>query len=364
MPEILWHPNQSRGKNPENGPNSEGINPVSRGPFPNIPMTHVLERRWLHYAFLSQNQELGMIGNITWSGPDPDFPNAPQQVTSFLLMHKQGEGWRSSQYNAATLMPPWSAFSDKASYELPGKFEMVSTDRTAAVALDLQRTSRPSASQSTTFADNQHFRWQSETGVNARGVWQFDDEILEEVEACGYHERVRGCWNWPDIGGWIHGFASDPETKEPGNPPDNSVVFTLLFPPDPPNAAKASIMVWRRGRLWRHFPRRNITVVAHGELDRNQMVQVPELANLLDVPPMPTIPSRLILSGQLGNDRILVDFLCETAARLIIPNETGIEPHRIHEVLGYCWVSGTINGTRFNYETKGIVEFAGGAGDL
>lgn len=364
MPPIPRHENQSRKAHSESDSDGLGSIPGRRGPFPNVSMTNVLERRWLHYAFLSSDQELGMVGNITWSGPDPEIPNAPPQITSLLLLHKQGEGWRASQYNAATLMPPWSSFGDTGSYELPGRFEMAAADRTAAVELALQRTSRPSTSQSTTFADSQHFRWQSETGVKARGIWRFDDKILKEIEAVGYHERVRGCWNWSDIGGWIHGFASDRQEQEPDTAPKTSVVFTLLFPPYPPEATKASIMVWRQGRLWRHFPRRNITIVAHGELDPNLVVQVPELANLLDMPPMPSVPSRLILSAQLGSDRIIIDFSAETAARLVIPNESGIQPHRVHEVLGNCRVSGTINGIRINYETRGIVEFAGGAGGL
>jgi hypothetical protein len=334
--------------------------------FPDVPMTHNLERRWVHYAFLSLDNQMSMVGNITWAGPDPEMPDTSPQVSSILLMHKQGEGWRSSQYNALVQSPLWSSFStkDPSTYSLPNRFEMAAVENSPAVRLDLQRTSRPSANQSATFAGNQHFRWQSETGVKARGVWQFDDQVAKDIQAIGYHERVRGCWDWPDIGGWVHGFASDPAGEEPDAPPETAVVFTLLFPTDSPDSAKASIIVWRRGRMWRHFPRRNVSVIAYGELDPNLVVQVPELANLLDVPPMPTIPSRLILNGQLGEDRILIDFRAETAARLIVPNETGIEPYRIYETLGLCRVTATISGTRIAYETRGLVEFTGGAGDL
>jgi hypothetical protein len=35
-----------------------------RGPFPDAPMQRMLERRWLHYAFLSRDNELGLVANV------------------------------------------------------------------------------------------------------------------------------------------------------------------------------------------------------------------------------------------------------------------------------------------------------------
>lgn len=35
------------------------------GAFPRAPLTRVLERRWLHYAFASRDGELGMVANVS-----------------------------------------------------------------------------------------------------------------------------------------------------------------------------------------------------------------------------------------------------------------------------------------------------------
>ena len=84
----------------------------------------------------------------------------------------------------------------------------------------------------------------------------------------------------------------------------------------------------------------------------------------LTVPPMAPIPRRLGITAQLGRDWVLLDFMAEAAARIVIPNETGIDPFSVHEVIGACHIEGELNGAPFSFATSGIVEFAGGAGGL
>lgn len=335
-----------------------------RGPFPQTPLTDVLERRWLHYAFLSRDNTMGMVANIAWLGPDPDTPDAPQRVTSILLLYRRGSGWRSSQYNTITRVPAWSAFRQPHAYGQPGVFDLRATAGSPAIDLAMSRTSHPCTSQCAPFAGDHHLRWQSETGIRARGRWWFDGQELPDVDAIGYHERVRGRWGWPEMGGWVFGFANDPAAVGKGEPPPTALVFTLIQPPKPADAATASVMVWRHGRLRRHFPRRNLDVAVRGELDRDRVAQVPEMANLFAYPPMAPIPRYLMITGRLGRDWVVLDFQAEAAARIVIPNETGIEPCSVHEVFGPCRIDGEISGTRFHFATYGIVEFTGGAGGL
>ncbi len=159
----------------------------------------------------------------------------------------------------------------------------------------------------------------------------------------------------------MFGFANDPVARG-DQPPPAAVVFTLIQPLSPPGAATSSVMVWRHGRLRRHFPRRAVSVAVRGELDRDRVSQVPALANLLGVPPMAAIPRRLLIAARMGADRVVCDFECETAARVVIPCETAIRPFSVHEVVGPCRVEGRLGGDSFAFETRGIVEFTGGAG--
>jgi hypothetical protein len=186
--------------------------------------------------------------------------------------------------------------------------------------------------------------------------------VYRDVEAVGYHERVSGTWGWPELGGWVFGFANDPQPGLTGSAPPAAVVFTLIQPDQPPEAASASVMIWRNGRLIRHFPRKNISVVVRDELDRDAVCQVPELANLLSVPPMAPIPRLMVIRAQLGADWMVLEFQAEAAARIVNPNETGINPFSVHEVVGPCKIDGRIGTHTIAFETYGIVEFAGGAG--
>jgi hypothetical protein len=324
-------------------------------------MARVLERRWLHYAFLSRDGRLGMVANVAGLGPSPEDPLGAPRRTSILLVHRAGAGWMASQFNAETSDPQWSAFRLPHPHRTPGRLELAATAGHAAVSFDLLRTSRPCTSQCASFARGQHLRWQSETGVIARGDWRAGGETYPGVEAVGYHERVRGYWGWPELGGWVFGFANDPGGTG-DEAPETALVFTLIQPRAPAAAATGSVMVWWRGRLARHFPRRRVSVAVRGELDRDAVVLVPALANLLGVPPMPTIPRRLVIAARMGFDHAVLDFTCEAAARVVIPNETGVDPFSVHEVIGPVAVEGKVGGRAFAFEARGIVEFAGGAG--
>lgn len=332
-----------------------------RGPFPVAPLRCVLERRWLHYAFLSRDGSLGLVANVARLGGGPDGV-AGDRTTSILLLHERGRGWSSSQYNSRTLSPPWSSFRRPHPVGVQGRLGLSATGGGVAADLCLRRTSRACTSQCATFGPGQHLRWQSETGVVACGDWTIGGRRHAGVEAIGYHERVRGSWGWPELGGWVFGFANDPATTaQPGGAPGCAVVFTLIQPLAPADSATGSVMVWRDGRLARHFPRRRVTVAVRGELDQAHVAQVPALARMLGTRPMSAIPRRLVVAAAMGRDHVVLDFCCESAARVVVPSETGLDPFTVHEAIGAVAMHGRIGRRALAFETVGIVEFAGGA---
>ena len=347
-----------------------------RGPFPRLRLGHPLERRWLHYAFLSRDGRLGMVANASWLGPDADDPQGEPRYTTILLLHQRGQPWVASQFNAEISAPPWSAFRQPQALHTPQPLHISSTAGAPAVRLQLRRTGLPCTSQCAPFAGDQHLRWQSEAGVRAVGDWCLGGpggpgatgatggDWQRGVDAVGYHERVRGRWAWPDLGEWVFGFANDLGGSADGADaaPEYAAVFTFIRPVAPADASTASVMLWHRGHLRRHFPRRNVSFAVRGQLERDAVQMVPALARLFGVPPMAPIPKRLVISARLGADWTVLDFEAEAAARVIIPSENSLRPFSVHEVIGSCWLRGELSGRAFAIETRGIVEFAGGAG--
>ncbi|WP_230885515.1 hypothetical protein [Streptomyces spinoverrucosus] len=244
---------------------------------------------------------------------------------------------------------------------------MAGHGRGPTVTLHLSRTSRPCTSQCAPFGNGGHLRWQSEPGVRATGSWTTGDGSLnappESMETMlGYHERVRGRWSWPELGGWVFGFANDAaESGQAATAPPAAVVFTLLQPTAPSDATNGSVMLWRRGRLLRHFPRRSLQVAVQGLLDRDRVVLVPPLAGMLGTPPAAPVPRRLLITGICGQDRVRLDFHARTAARIANPSETTLRPFSVHEVLGDCRVEAVVSGRSLAFEAGAVVEFAGGA---
>lgn len=329
------------------------------GPFPDAPLRDELERRWLHYALLSRDGELGLVANLAWLGPGGDAGGGGQRM-GILLLHEREHGWQASQFNCEAPLHPWSSFRVPHAHGQPGELTLRARSGEPAVALRLMRTSRPCTSQCAPFADTHHLRWQSEPGIIATGDWDLHGRVHHDVDAVGYHERVRGRWGWPEMGGWVFGFVNDPRGA-PDAAPATAIVFTLIQPSSPPGAATGSMMLWRSGRMRRHFPRRNLNVVVDGHLDRDRVTLTPDLAGVLGVPPMQPVPRRLVVRGKLGRDEVMLDFSCESSARVVIPSETGLRPYSVHEVIGACRVEGAVSGQSFSFDAPAIVEFAGGA---
>jgi hypothetical protein len=334
----------------------------AQGPFPSVGLVDPIERRWLHYAFLSRDGQLGLVANAAWLGPDT--PGDATRFTTIVLLHERGKPWVASQFNAEISEPPWSAFRLPESLNGASQLRLASTAGEPAVDLQLTRTAHPCTSQCAPFAGDHHLRWQSEAGVRAHGDWRLNGRTHQDVDAIGYHERVRGRWGWPELGEWVFGFANDLSGRAdqpPGTPPEWAAVFTFIRPRTPADATTASVMLWHRGRLRRHFPRRHVSLAVRGTLPRDAVQQVPSLSRMFGVPPMAPIPKRLVISARQGGDWVVLDFEAEAAARVIIPSETSLPPFSVHEALGPCVLTGALGRERFEIRTRGIVEFAGGA---
>ena len=341
----------------------QGLGPA--GPFPAAPLRSALDRRWLHYAFLSDDGRYAMVAKSAWLGPpeveDPPAGEPGERLTTILLLHDSAEPgrWSSSQFNA-DIGPglPWSAFARPHPHHLPGQLSIGGRHQ-PAVSLKLHRTSHPCSSQCAFFGRHQHLRWQSETGVRGEGTFNLGSGP-QALSVTGYHERVRGRWAWPNLGEWVFGFAND-LGAEPGKPPRWAGVFTFIRPTGDAPHATASFMLWKDGRMRRHFARRATSFAVRGELPRERVTIAPPLARLLGVPPMSPIPRRLAISARQGDDWCVLDFDAETAVRIVIPSETSLHAFSVHEVLGDCLLTGQLNGERFEVKTRGIVEFSGGA---
>jgi hypothetical protein len=332
----------------------------SKGPFPNAPIAHALERRWLHYAFITQDGAQALIANIAWLGGEPGLPATR---TAILLAYERRHGWASSQWTPDTPEQPWSSFrsgGDPFAARSDPDFTIRAGKGWPAANLRLRRTSTPGIGGCATFHDNYWQRWQAEPGVLASGHCSRGAGDCLPFEAAGYHERVRGCWGWPQLGGWVFGFCNHvPGTVEAA--PEWSVVFALLQPEGGSPSQTCVVMLWRRGRLVRFIPRRTLRVSAAGHLERDRVGSYPAQMILLGTGPMAPVPAALCITGFQGSDWVQLRFRSKTAARLIVPSETSLQPFSVHEVLGDMEVELAIGGRRFSFRSPAIVEFAGGA---
>jgi hypothetical protein len=331
-----------------------------RGPFPSARLAHTMERRWLHFAFVNRGGTRAVIANLAWLGGEAGLPGLH---TAILLVYDHEMGWSSSQWNASGPTEPWSSFRRRCGppgEEASTHFALAASKGLPAVSLRLRSTSTPGVSGCATFGADHWQRWQAEPGVLASGVLTTAGGDPRPFDAVGYHERVRGRWGWPEMGGWVFGFCNDVAGD---GTPAWSLVFALLQPEGGSPAQTCVLMLWRRGRLVRFIPRRTLRVSVAGQLDRDWVETRPSQAALLGTPPTVPIPAALSIDGYQGRDWVQLRFRSRVAARLVVPCETSARPFSVHEVLGETEVQLAINGRRAAFRSPAIVEFAGGAAE-
>jgi hypothetical protein len=333
---------------------------VSVGPFTQLPLSDVLERRWLHYAFVTVDQQQALIANLaTLGGEQGDDPTH----TNVLLVYNRDHGWTCSQWHAHVPREPWTSYgSTPPATHTPREpdLEMQSLAGTPSVSLHLTSTTTPAPAGVSHFHGTNWKRWQAQPGVLATGRWADGMTPPRETVAVGYHERVHGRWAWPEMGGWVFGFCNQLADR-PEGPPNWAVVFALLQPRDEPRDHTAMVMLWRRGRMVLFIPRRTLRVSVAGQLSRDRVIMTPTLAPLLGTFATAPIPAALCLDGYQGRDSIEIRYRCRDAARLVVPSETSLHPFSVHEVIGDMEVRVRMRDRKAVFSSTGIVEFAGGA---
>jgi hypothetical protein len=346
-------------------PQSFGAGPLltaPAGPFPRAPLSDVLERRWLHYAFITVDEQQALIANLATLGA---HDGGEPITTNLLLAYHCKHGWTCSQWHAYLPREPWTSYRNPpppTCFPRTPDFELQSLAGTPSVSLHLTSTSTPAPAGVSRFHRTHWKRWQAQPGVRAAGRWDDGMVPARETTAVGYHERVHGRWGWPQMGGWVFGFCNQLGSHADG-PPDWAVVFALLQPMDETHDHTAMVMVWRRGRMVLFVPRRALRVTVAGQLARDRVMTTPSLAPLLGTFATAPIPAALCIDGYQGIDWVQLGFRCRDAARLVVPSETSLQPFSVHEVIGDMEVRLRMKGSTQSFASPGIVEFAGGAAE-
>ncbi len=332
------------------------------GPFTRLQFSDVLERRWLHYAFITVDERQALIANLaTLGGENGDEPTQ----TTVLLAYHRDHGWACSQWHAHLPRAPWTSFGSTPPttvWPREPDFELHSLVGTPSVALHLTSTTTPAPAGVSHFHGTNWKRWQAQPGVLATGYWSDGMAPPRQTAAVGYHERVHGRWAWPEMGGWVFGFCNQFTDRAEG-PPNWAVVFALLQPRDEAHDHTAMVMLWRRGRMVLFVPRRALRVSAAGQVVRDRVIMTSTLAPLLGTFATAPIPAVLCIDGYQGGDLIQIRYRCRDAARLVVPSETSLQPFSVHEVIGDMEVRIKMKDLNVEFMSPGIVEFAGGAAE-
>ena len=72
-----------------------------------MPLCDPLERRWLHYAFITTDEKQALIANLASLGGE----SGPEAFdTSVLLAYHREHGWTCSQWHLRQRGEPWTSY--------------------------------------------------------------------------------------------------------------------------------------------------------------------------------------------------------------------------------------------------------------
>jgi hypothetical protein len=201
-------------------------------------------------------------------------------------------------------------------------------------------------------APGRHLDWclTARLAVDAR--LELAGEVLDLVDAAGYHDHNWGHFAWGDDFTWEWGSVL------PRDGGDWAVVYSSLMNGARTQLALEQVFVWRDRLNVLAAGGPDVRVAAHGWCRGRPALRVPPPMALLHARADTDVPRRLEVSARNGGDELALRFAPESVAQVLVPSERsprGIIA--INECVGPVELVGRIGGEAVRWEGRGAFEF-------
>jgi hypothetical protein len=200
-----------------------------------------------------------------------------------------------------------------------------------------------------------HINWVILPNLVANGAVRIEGRNYQIAGARAYHDHNWGFWRWGDNFGWDWGFCA--AATEVADAPI-SIVYDRTVDRAGHRVIEHSLAIWHGETLARFFARQMLTTRRSGSY-RGSIRRSPGVAGLISGARVATIPARVDITAQDGEDRLEASYIPDAAMQIGIPRETAFGLVELNETLGWLTLTGRLDGKEFAVTRRACFEFVG-----
>jgi hypothetical protein len=216
------------------------------------------------------------------------------------------------------------------------------------VSLTLRAATQASTMQGVRVAGDSRLAWTVVPRLLASGTIQYDGRVHALARAPAYRDRNWGGFEFGELS-WDWGYATE------GGGGDRTVVFTRLLDRVRDRVLGQDVLVWSRQHLAAVFRDREVAFGARGRL-KGPVETVPPALALCGPGEATDAPDGLDVAARSSRGRLRIAFDRRATARILVPNDARVGVSSIYEGLGWCSVTGDVEGDRVEFTGHGFLE--------
>lgn len=188
----------------------------------------------------------------------------------------------------------------------------------------------------------------------AHGTVRIDTRTYRLQNASAYHDHNWGHFRWGKNFAWEWGYGAPEAADNPW-----TMVFVRLSDRGHVSDLMQALFLWKGPRQQRLFRAGELEVWHDGLLRPKSLFKLPRVMGVVSPGTACDVPRRLNVRARGQGDRVELEFRCEEAAQVIIPNDEDLGVTIINEVSGHLELEGVVGGEKVSMACPSIFEFLG-----
>ncbi|HEX8821059.1 MAG TPA: hypothetical protein VF794_14115 [Archangium sp.] len=318
-------------------------------------------KEWQHFIVHAEGVDL-LINFSLVDEPQPGRLLPVEVARLIVLAH--GEGWDGDVERFEEVEVRVEAGRMEARFghntlrfeEGVWRLSMALRERPVSAELELVPLTLPVLSSRHRLAPERPISWLFLPRLEARGTLTVGGRTVRVEGASAYHDHNWGHFRWGDDFSWEWGSVLPGQASSPW-----SAVLVRMADRGRTAARYQALFLWYGGEPLRVFRDEELHVSAPCCFQPGRSFSLPRPLALLAPGSAADLPRRLEVRARGRGDELVLTFVPERAARLLLPAEGSLERlTTIHEVLGPVSLHGRVRGESVDLEGPGVFEFVRG----
>jgi hypothetical protein len=305
-------------------------------------------KQWVHVTVWHPKITLVFNFSSVHAGPDVDHRLTVLVYTSGVAGHVRRFEARECRLpvgRSTIVFGPNSIRRMGAEYDV-SLFEPALDLRATLTLRALTRTATVQGARVDAHSD---IGWSVVPRLAANGRIQHGGRVHELEEAPAYRDRNWGCFAFGEVAwDWLYALPSDPAVPW-------AAVVSRLTDRSRSRVWQQALLVWEGREVLATFRDRDVELTGAGRV-RGALLTIPPALAICSGGEATDVPAVMDVRARSGRGSVHLSFESRMVARIVAPNEARAGTTPIHESLGACRMTGTLEGRPVSLDGHGFLE--------